>query len=123
MTKKIKKLIGIKKEALKKAVESFESGYYYENGVEQSEMEKIVDSSLFNHEELANEIKSQVRNYLKNFKNSYFYYNNQSGKYYIINTDFFKNHTELFRSLYDDYEEPEWDYYRSLNESFGKCYK
>nr|DAS73998.1 MAG TPA: hypothetical protein [Caudoviricetes sp.] len=123
MTKKIKKLTGIKKEALKKAVESFGSGYYYENGSEQSEMEKIVDFSLFNHEELANEIKSQVRNYLKNFKNSYFYYNNQSDEYYIINTDFFKNHIELFKSLYDDYKEPEWNYYRSLNESFGKCYK
>lgn len=103
MTRKTKKLVEIKKEALRKALENFNSGFYHENAAE--------------------EIKFQVRNYLKNFKNSYYYSNNQTDEYYIINTEYFKNHVELFKSFYDDYEEPCWDYYRSLNESFGKCYK
>lgn len=123
MTRKTKKLVEIKKEALRKALENFNEGFYHENAAEESEMEKFVNSTLFNHEELAEEIKFQVRNYLKNFKNSYYYSNNQTDEYYIINTEYFKNHVELFKSFYDDYKEADWDYYRSLNESFGKCYK
>ena len=123
MTRKIKKLAEIKKEALRKALENFNAGFYHENAAEESEMEKFVNSALFNHEELAEEIKFQVRNYLKNFKNSYYYSNNQTDEYYIINTEYFKNHVELLKSFYDDYKEADWDYYRSLNESFGKCYK
>ena len=120
MTRKTKKLVEIKKEALRKALENFNSGFYHENVAEDSEMEKFVNSALFNHEDLAEEIKFQVRNYLKNFKNSYYYSNNQTDEYYIINTEYFKNHVELFKSFDNDYEEPCWDYYRSLNESFGK---
>ena len=123
MTRKTKKLVEIKKEALRKALKNFNAGFYHENAAEESEMEKFVNSALFNHEDLAEKIKLQVRNYLKNFKNSYYYSNNQTDEYYIINTEYFKNHVELFKSLYDDYEEPTWDYYRSLNESFGKFYK
>ena len=123
MTRKTKKLVEIKKEALRKALENFNAGFYHENAAEESEMEKFVNSALFNHEDLAEEIKSQVRNYLKNFKNSYYYSNNQTDEYYIINTEYFKNHVELFKSFCDDYKEADWDYYRSLNESFGKCYK
>lgn len=123
MTRKTKKLVKIKKEALRKALENFNTGFYHENAAEESEMEKFVDSALFNHEDLAEEIKFQVRNYLKNFKNSYYYSNNQTDEYYIINTEYFKNHAELFKSFCDDYKEADWDYYRSLNESFGKCYK
>ena len=123
MTRKTKKLMEIKKEALRKALENFNAGFYHENAAEESEMEKFVNSALFNHEDLAEEIKSQVRNYLKNFKNSYYYSNNQTDEYYIINTEYFKNHVELFKSFCDDYKEADWDYYRSLNESFGKCYK
>ena len=123
MTRKTKKLVEIKKEALRKALENFNEGFYHENAAEESEMEKFVNSTLFNHEELAEEIKFQVRNYLKNFKNSYYYSNNQTDEYCIINTEYFKNHVELFKSFYDDYKEADWDYYRSLNESFGKCYK
>ena len=123
MTRKIKKIMEIKKEALRKALKNFNAGFYHENPAEESEMEKFVNSALFNHEELAEEIKFQVRNYLKNFKNSYYYSNNQTDEYYIINTEYFKNHVELFKSFDNDYEEPCWDYYRSLNESFGKCYK
>ena len=123
MTRKIKKLAEIKKEALRKALENFNEGFYHENAAEESEMEKFVNSALFNHEDLAEKIKFQVRNYLKNFKNSYYYSNNQTDEYYIINTEYFKNHVELFKSFCDDYKEADWDYYRSLNESFGKCYK
>lgn len=123
MTRKTKKLVKIKKEALRKALENFNSGFYHENTAEESEMEKFINSTLFNHEKLAEEIKFQVRNYLKNFKNSYYYSNNQTDEHYIINTEYFKNHVELFKSFYDDYKEDDWDYYRSLNESFGKCYK
>ena len=123
MTRKTKKIVEIKKEALRKALENFNAGFYHENAAEESEMEKFVNSALFNHEDLAEEIKSQVRNYLKNFKNSYYYSNNQTDEYYIINTEYFKNHVELFKSFCDDYKEADWDYYRSLNESFGKCYK
>jgi len=123
MTRKTKKLVEIKKEALRKALENFNTGFYHESPAGKSEMEKFVDSALFNHEDLAEEIKFQVRNYLKNFKNSYYYSNNQTDEYYIINTEYFKNHVELFKSFYDDYKEADWDYYRSLNESFGKCYK
>ena len=123
MTRKTKKLVEIKKEALRKALENFNSGFYHENTAEESKMEKFINSTLFNHEKLAEEIKFQVRNYLRNFKNSYYYSNNQTDEYYIINTEYFKNYVELFKSFYDDYEEPCWDYYRSLNESFGKCYK
>ena len=123
MTKKTKKLVEIKKEALRKALENFNTGFYHENAAEESEMEKLVNSALFNHEELAEEIKFQVRNYLKNFKNSYYYSNNQTDEYYIINTEYFKDHVELLKSFYDDYKEADWDYYRSLNESFGKYYK
>ena len=123
MTRKTKKLVEIKKEALRKALENFNSGFYHENTAEESEMEKFINSTLFNHEKLAEEIKFQVRNYLKNFKNSYYYSNNQTDEHYIINTEYFKNHVELFKSFYDDYKEDDWDYYRSLNESFGKCYK
>lgn len=122
-TKKTKKLVEIKKEALRKALENFNEGFYHENPAEESEMEKFVNSALFNHEDLAEKIKFQVRNYLKNFKNSYYYSNNQTDEYYIINTEYFKNHVELFKSFYDDYKEADWDYYRSLNESFGKFYK
>ena len=123
MTRKTKKLVEIKKKALRKALENFNSGFYHENTAEESEMEKFINSTLFNHEKLAEEIKFQVRNYLKNFINSYYYSNNQTDEYYIINTEYFKNHVELFKSFYDDYKEADWDYYRSLNESFGKCYK
>ena len=123
MTRKTKKLLEIKKEALRKALENFNAGFYHENAAEETEMEKFVNSALFNHEDLAEKIKLQVRNYLKNFKNSYYYSNDQTDEYYIINTEYFKNHVELFKSFYDDYEEVNWDYYRSLNESFGKCYK
>ena len=123
MTRKTKKLLEIKKEALRKALENFNAGFYHENAAEETEMEKFVNSALFNHEDLAEKIKLQVRNYLKNFKNSYYYSNDQTDEYYIINTEYFKNHVELFKSFYDDYEEVNWVYYRSLNESFGKCYK
>ena len=123
MTRKTKKLVEIKKEALRKALENFNAGFYHENAAEESEMEKFVNSALFNHEDLAEEIKFQVRNYLKNFKNSYYYSNNQTDEYYIINTEYFKDHVELLKSFYDDYKEADWDYYRSLNESFGKYYK